>query len=41
MKANDLSWPRAVALIVGLAVKVAVFVLLGRIDTVRFVYAGF
>jgi hypothetical protein len=35
------SWPRTAAVLVWLAVKVALFVLLGRIDTARFVYAGF
>ena len=36
-----LSWPRTVGLIVWVAVKLAVFVLLGRTETARFVYAGF
>jgi hypothetical protein len=35
------SWRRTAAVVVWLAVKVAVFVLLGRTDTARFVYAGF
>jgi hypothetical protein len=35
------SWPRTAAVVVWLAVKVVLFVLLGRIDSVRFVYAGF
>jgi hypothetical protein len=35
------SWPRTAAVIAWLAVKVAIFVLLGRTDTARFVYAGF
>jgi len=38
---RDWSWPRTAAVLVGLAVKIVVFVLLGRIDTARFVYAGF
>ena len=36
-----LSWPRTAAVLVWLAVKIALFVLLGRTDTARFVYAGF
>ena len=35
------SWPRTAAVVVWLAVKLVVFVLLGRVDTTRFVYAGF
>ena len=35
------SWPRTLAVVVWLAVKIATFVLLGRTDTARFVYAGF
>ena len=35
------SWPRTVGLIVWLAVKLTVFLLLGRTETARFVYAGF
>lgn len=35
------SWPQTAAVAVWLAVKVVLFVLLGRIDSVRFVYAGF
>lgn len=41
MKLPEFSWPRTAAVLVWLAVKVALFVLLGRIDTARFVYAGF
>ena len=37
----QLSWPRTVGLIVWLALKLTVFVLLGRTETARFVYAGF
>ena len=36
-----LSWPRTVVLVVWLAIKLTVFVLLGRTETARFVYAGF
>jgi hypothetical protein len=41
MKPSDVSWTRSAAVLVWLAVKVVLFVLLGRIDTARFVYAGF
>jgi hypothetical protein len=40
MKPRHWWWPRA-ALLVWLAVKVVLFALLGRIETARFVYAGF
>src|SRR4029450_3618983 len=39
MSPHQLSWPRNVGLIVWLAVKLTVFVLLGRTETARFVYA--
>lgn len=35
------SWPRTAAVVIWLAVKLAVFLLLGRTDAARFVYAGF
>src|SRR5262249_52953873 len=39
MKPPEFSWLRTAAVLVWLAVKLALFVLLGRIDTARFVYA--
>jgi hypothetical protein len=36
-----MSWPRTVGVLVWVAVKLAVFLLLGRTETARFVYAGF
>jgi hypothetical protein len=41
MKSNQRSGLCALALVAWLAVKVVLFVVLGRIDTARFVYAGF
>jgi hypothetical protein len=41
MSRSQFSWPRTVAVAVWLVVKLAVFLLLGRTDAARFVYAGF